>query len=56
MRRPAARSSRASHPTGTLWDAVFSPDGKRLAACGTKGIRIWDVASRETRATWPSES
>ena len=39
-----------------MWDAVFSPDGKRLAACGTKGIRIWDVASRETPATWPSDS
>jgi WD40 repeat protein len=38
------------------WEAVFSPDGKRLAACGSKGIRIWDVASRETQATWPSDS
>jgi WD40 repeat protein len=39
-----------------VWDVAFSPDGKRLAACGSKGIRIWDVASRETPATWPSES
>ena len=35
---------------------AFSPDGKRLAACGYKGIRIWDVASRETQAAWPSDS
>jgi WD40 repeat protein len=36
--------------------AAFSPDGKRLAACGTQGIRIWDLASRETPVTWPSDS
>ena len=41
---------------GLLWDVAFSPDGKRLAAFGSKGIRIWDVASRETQATWPSDS
>ena len=35
-------------------NASFSPDGRRLAACGARGIHIWDVASRETRATWPS--
>ncbi len=37
-------------------DVAFSPDGKRLAACGNKGIRIWGVANREAQATWPSES
>ena len=38
-------------------DVAFSPDGKRLAACGGGGeIRIWDVASRETPVTWPSQS
>ena len=36
--------------------AAFSPDGKRLAACGTRGIRIWDLASRESPVTWPSDS
>ena len=41
---------------GIVRDAAFSPDGKRLAACADKGIRIWDVASRETQATWPSDS
>ncbi len=41
---------------GVLWDAAFSPDGKRLAACANKGIRIWDVASRGTQGTWPSDS
>ncbi len=41
---------------GLLWDVAFSPDGKRLAAFANKGIRIWDVASRETQATWPSDS
>ena len=38
-------------------DVAFSPNGKRLAACGGGGeIRIWDVASRETPVTWPSQS
>src|SRR5262249_10819619 len=32
-----------------VWDAVFSPDGKLLAACGVRGIRFWDLASRETQ-------
>ena len=41
---------------GLLWDVAFSPDGKRLAAFANKGIRIWDVASRKTQATWPSDS
>ena len=41
---------------GILWEVAFSPDGKRLAAFASKGIRIWDVASRETQATWPSDS
>jgi WD40 repeat protein/serine/threonine protein kinase len=39
-----------------VWAAAFSPDGKRLAACGTQGIRIWNLASRETPVTWPSDS
>jgi WD40 repeat protein/serine/threonine protein kinase len=43
-------------PGLTMWAAAFSPDGKRLAACGTQGIRIWDLASRETPITWPSDS
>ncbi|MFI5460516.1 MAG: protein kinase [Isosphaerales bacterium] len=41
---------------GEVWDVAFSPDGKRLAAGGNKGIRIWGVASREMQATWPSQS
>ncbi len=41
---------------GFLWGAAFSPDGKRLAACANKGIRIWDVDSRATQATWSSDS
>ena len=44
------------HRRRVVRDASFSPDGKRLAACGDRGIRIWDVASRETQATWPSDS
>jgi WD40 repeat protein len=36
--------------------AAFSPDGKRLAACGTQGIRIWDLARRDTPVTWPADS
>ncbi len=39
-----------------VWNVAFSPDGKRLAACGNKGIRIWGVANREAQATGPSQS
>ena len=57
MRRPASEAFSCSFTDGGfLWDVAFSPDGKRLAACANKGIRIWDVASRETQATWPSDS
>ena len=41
---------------GIVRDAAFSPDSKRLAACADKAIRIWDVASRATQVTWPSDS
>jgi WD40 repeat protein/tRNA A-37 threonylcarbamoyl transferase component Bud32 len=41
---------------GLIPAAVFSPDGKRLATCGERGIRFWDVASRELVATWPTAS
>jgi WD40 repeat protein len=27
------------------WSAAFSPDGKRLAACFGKGVRVWEVPS-----------
>ena len=58
MRRRATRCSLANYTDGrTCADVAFSPDGKRLAACGLgREIRIWDVASRETPATWPSDS
>ena len=32
--------------------AVFSPDGRRLAACGEIGIKIWNVATHELITTW----
>jgi WD40 repeat protein/serine/threonine protein kinase len=41
---------------GWVTHAVFSPDGKRLAACGGRGIQLWDVATRQAVATWPSPS
>ena len=47
----SARSSLASTPTErSLWDVAFSPDGKRLAACGTRGFAsgTWPAARR-----WP---
>jgi WD40 repeat protein len=31
--------------------AIFSPDGKRLAASGQQGATIWDVATRENRVS-----
>ena len=39
---------------GHVTHVVFSPDGKRLAACGERGLRLWDVASSEVVATWPT--
>jgi WD40 repeat protein/serine/threonine protein kinase len=41
---------------GHVGQAAFSPDGKRLAACGDGGIQLWDVATRQAVATWPSPS
>jgi eukaryotic-like serine/threonine-protein kinase len=43
-------------PDGFMGSAVFSPDGTRLASHGEKRIRIWDVATHQPVATWPSES
>jgi WD40 repeat protein/serine/threonine protein kinase len=44
------------HTDGHVEHAVFSPDGKRMAACGEWGVRLWDVTTREAVATWPSVS
>jgi WD40 repeat protein len=41
---------------GPAMHAVFSPDGKRLAACGEGGVQFWDVATHESVATWPIAS
>jgi WD40 repeat protein/serine/threonine protein kinase len=41
-----------SYRDGKARYAVFSPDGKRLAACGERGIQIWDVSTHEMAATW----
>jgi WD40 repeat protein len=36
--------------------AVFSPDGRRLAACGQNGVQIWDAATHRALSTWKSGS
>jgi WD40 repeat protein len=41
---------------GWVTHAVFSPDGKHLAACGERGIQLWEVATRQAVAIWPSAS
>ena len=38
-----------------LGPALFSPDGRSLAANGPSGIDIWDVASRTHRASIPAK-
>jgi WD40 repeat protein/tRNA A-37 threonylcarbamoyl transferase component Bud32 len=43
------------HREGGVSSPVLSPDGTRLAACVDKGIRVWDVTTREPVAFWPSE-
>jgi WD40 repeat protein len=45
-----------TYADGFVTHAVFSPDGKRLAACGERGIQVWDVATRAAVATWPTAS
>lgn len=37
---------------GLVASAVFTPDGRRLAACGDQGIQVWDVETREQMHTW----
>jgi WD40 repeat protein/serine/threonine protein kinase len=46
-------SYRCDYRGGYVLRVAFSPDGKRLFACGDKGIRVWDAATRETVAVWP---
>jgi WD40 repeat protein/serine/threonine protein kinase len=41
---------------GRVLNAVFSPDGTRLAACGNRGVQFWDVATHEAVAAWPIAS
>jgi WD40 repeat protein/serine/threonine protein kinase len=36
--------------------AVFSPDGRCLAACGQNGVQIWDAATHRALSTWKSDS
>jgi serine/threonine protein kinase len=36
---------------GKVNHAIFSPDGKSLAACGERGASIWDVATHKKRLT-----
>jgi WD40 repeat protein len=36
---------------GRVGHAMFSPDGKRLAACGDQGVQIWDTATQAVVAT-----
>ncbi|MEI6090376.1 MAG: T9SS type A sorting domain-containing protein [bacterium] len=33
---------------GSLKQVIFSPDGTKLASCGSGGIFIWDIASGDT--------
>jgi eukaryotic-like serine/threonine-protein kinase len=47
-------SYRCNYGGGYSLSALFSPDGKRLFACGDKGIRAWDAATRESLAICPA--
>lgn len=48
--RGAALTSR---PFTEIWDAAYSPDGKRLATAeGDHAVRLWDVVERRVLATF----
>jgi WD40 repeat protein len=36
------------------YNVAFDRDGKRLVACGTDGIQVFDVATQQRVSTWPS--
>ena len=35
----------------TVWSVAFSPDGKTLAACNGRSLRLWDPTTGEPRST-----
>ena len=43
-RHPARLAVLSLGPSGALWGAAFSPDGRILAAASTIGLVLWDVA------------
>lgn len=51
-----AEAYSCSYVGGYVRCAVFSPDGKWLAACGENGVQIWDTATHRAVSTWPSDA
>ncbi|WP_208869359.1 helix-turn-helix domain-containing protein [Streptomyces virginiae] len=50
-------SALASRPFTEIWDAAYSPDGKRLATAeADHAVRLWDVAERRVVATFEGHS
>ncbi|MGW2584599.1 nSTAND1 domain-containing NTPase [Streptomyces virginiae] len=50
-------SALTSRPFTEIWDAAYSPDGKRLATAeADHAVRLWDVAERRVVATFEGHS
>ncbi|MFF7446625.1 MULTISPECIES: helix-turn-helix domain-containing protein [unclassified Streptomyces] len=41
---------------GEVASVAFSPDARTLATSGTPGVQLWDLATRQVRATLPTRS
>lgn len=49
-------TSRMTGLTGTVYSAVFLPDGKTLASTGGGAIKVWNLGAAQEKLSWPSRA